>query len=285
MNCRLSLKITRYVQTCHSCQSVKSSHITPPHYGNFPVPDRRFTHCHVDIVGPLPESEGYKYILTIIDRTTRQLSALPVTEPSAKACSQAFLLHYVALYGLPSACTSDQGSNFVASLFQEMQKNLGIEINHTPIYWPQGNGFIERSHRTLMESIKAQLVEIGQKYKDNWYHVLPWALLGQRTAFNKDLGTSSNELTLGTHVQVPGCILQEINPDSAEPNIQAILEKIQIQNDRIAVPTSKIVQKEVDPPSEKVTHVYVKQHDTRGLEPSFRGSVFKKYLLDRVVSV
>ena len=25
-------EITRYVQTCHGCQSVKASHTTPPHY-------------------------------------------------------------------------------------------------------------------------------------------------------------------------------------------------------------------------------------------------------------
>ena len=267
----MKAEITRFVQTCHGCQSTKPSHTRSPHYGNFSVPDRRFTHCHVDIVGPLPESEGYKYLLTIIDRTTRQLSALPLREPSAKSCSQAFLLHYVALYGLPSACTSDQGSNFVSSLFQEMQKGLGIEINHTPIYWPQGNGLIERNHQTLKTSIKAQLVEMGQKYQNNWFQVLPWALLGMRTAFNKDLGTSSNELTLGTHVQVPGCILQEVSHDSAEPNIKDILENLQIKDSRTGVPTSKNQQTPVDPPSDKITHVYVRQHDTKGLEQMYRG--------------
>ena len=131
------------------------------------------------------------------------------------------------------------------SLFQEMQKTLGIKIHHTPVYWPQGNGLIERSHRTLKESIKAQLVEMGQIYQNNWYHALPWALLGQRTAFNKDLGTSSNELTLGTHVQVPGCILQDVNYDSAEPNIEDILEKLQISilKQEIGFSTPKLREK------------------------------------------
>ena len=113
-------EITRYVQTCHCCQANKPSKLPQPHYGNFDVPDTRFTHCHVDIVGPLPNSEGYRYLLSIIDRTSRLFFALPVTEPSAKACSQQFLLHYVSLFGIPSACTSDQGANFVSSMFQEM---------------------------------------------------------------------------------------------------------------------------------------------------------------------
>ena len=263
-------EITRFVQSCHGCQSTTADRSKKPHYGHFEVPDQRFSHCHVDIVGPLPESEGFKYILTIIDRTTRQLSALPLKEPSAKSCSQAFLLHYVALYGIPSACTSDQGSNFVSQLFQEMQNNLGIEIKHTPIYWPQGNGLVERSHQTLKNKIKAQLEEMGQKYKNDWYHVLPWALLGQRTAFNKDLGTSSSELTLGTHIQVPGCILKQISHDAEEPSINDILEKLQIKNSRAAIPTSKLEQEEIEAP-QNVTHVYVRQHDTKGLETRYRG--------------
>ena len=35
--------------------------------------------------------------------------------------------------------------------------------------------------------------------------------------------------------------------------------------------TSKIIQKPVDPPGGDITHVYTRQHDTKGLEPSFRG--------------
>ena len=262
--------ITRFVQTCHECQSNKPSKCTPPHYGTFEVPDKRFTHCHLDIVGPMPESEGCKYLLSIVDRTTRLFFALPIAEPSAKTCAQQFLLHYVSLFGVPSACTSDRGANFVSSMFQEMQRNLSIDINHTPVYWPQGNGLLERQHQTLKQSLRAQLLELGQNYQDKWYYYLPWALLGMRTAFNKDLGTSSSELALGTHVQVPGSILQPVDFDE-EPNIKKILEKLEFKNNRVAVPTSTQPQKEVEPPPPGVTHVYTKQHNTKGLQSLWYG--------------
>ena len=263
-------EITEFCQTCHGCQSVKASTTKSPHYGFFDVPDTRFKHCHVDIVGPLPESGGCKYMLTIQDRTTRQLTVIPLPEPSAKTCSRAFLLHYIALYGVPSACTSDQGSNFVSALFQEMQQGLGIDIKHTPIYWPQSNGLIERSHRSLKTSIRAQLIELGQKYQDKWIDLLPWALLGRRTAFNKNLGTSSNELVLGMHVQVPGACVQDINLED-EPLIEDILNKLQIKNNRVAVPTAVNPQTEVETPPESVTHVYTRQHDVKGLQPKYCG--------------
>ena len=121
-----------------------------------------------------------------------------------------------------------------------MQNSLGIKIHHTPIYWPQGNGLIERSHRTLKDKIKAQLEEMGQNFQDKWMQALPWALLGQRTAFNKDLGTSSSELTLGTHIQIPGSMLQEVHE---EPDISTILKKLQIKDNRVSIPTSTNPQK------------------------------------------
>ena len=99
----MKAEITRFVQTCHNCQSNKPSKMIPPHYGQFSVPDQRFTHIHLDIVGPLPISEGYKYLFTAVDRTTRLFFAWPITEPSAKECSQQLLLHYVSLFGIPLA--------------------------------------------------------------------------------------------------------------------------------------------------------------------------------------
>lgn len=37
----------------------------------FRTPGARFDHVHVHIVGPLPLSRGFTYILTFVDRYTR----------------------------------------------------------------------------------------------------------------------------------------------------------------------------------------------------------------------
>ena len=63
--------ITHWCNECLSCQASKiQRHYIAP-VEAIPVPPRRFTHAHVDIVGPLPTSRGYTYLLTILDRTTR----------------------------------------------------------------------------------------------------------------------------------------------------------------------------------------------------------------------
>jgi len=45
-----------------------------------PVPQQRFSHIHVNIMGPLPVSkEGFRYLFTIINRSRRMLEAVPLT--------------------------------------------------------------------------------------------------------------------------------------------------------------------------------------------------------------
>ncbi|CAK1602665.1 unnamed protein product [Parnassius mnemosyne] len=55
---------------CLACQRAKiHRHILPP-LGTFDLPRARFTFVHVDIIGPLPISQGYRYCLTAVDRFT-----------------------------------------------------------------------------------------------------------------------------------------------------------------------------------------------------------------------
>lgn len=67
-----------WTQCCVICQRVLKTHRhTKSLPGNFPTPDGRFRHLHVDLVGPLPEVHEHQYILTIIDRFSRWPVATP----------------------------------------------------------------------------------------------------------------------------------------------------------------------------------------------------------------
>ena len=62
----LSRDVGLWFRACLRCQQSKfQTHVKSP------VPERRFSHVHLDIVGPLSSSQGYSYILTMIHRTSR----------------------------------------------------------------------------------------------------------------------------------------------------------------------------------------------------------------------
>ena len=141
--------VSNFVTRCQDCQAVKSYKTIRPVQGNIPVPDQRFSHLQVDIVGPLPPSEGHRYLLTILDRTSRWIEALPLIEANSESCATAFIRGWLKHFGLPRIVTSDNGNTFVANLWQGLQKNLGIEVAYTPPYHPSSLGGVERKHRDI----------------------------------------------------------------------------------------------------------------------------------------
>ena len=86
------------------------------------------SHVHVDIVGPLPTSRGYTYLLTILDRTTRWPEAVPLQDITAASCAPAFMTGLVARFGVPLQMTSDRGRQFISSLWSEMARSLGTHF-------------------------------------------------------------------------------------------------------------------------------------------------------------
>ena len=100
--------IRNWCKECQDCQKAKVlTHVLAPVARREP-PDRRFGSLHLDLVGPLPESGGMKYVMTIVDRFTRWMEAVPLPDISADTCVKAFLLHWVARYGVPGDVVADR---------------------------------------------------------------------------------------------------------------------------------------------------------------------------------
>ena len=267
----LKKDIIERAKTCHACLSTKPSKMKAPHIGHFPVPQRRFSHIQVDICGPLPPSKGYKYLLSVICRSTRYVDAIPMKDATTESCADALLHSWVARHGVASACTSDNGVEFVSALWRAMQKKLGIELHYTPLYTPQANGLLERQHQTIKTSLKASLIQMGDKYGENWYDYLPWILLMKRVAFQKELKASPSMLTYGMNVAVPGDLLR--NPDDAftEPELEELVKHLNKTDSSPPKPTGIPPQVEVPEPPESITHVYTWQHNKKGLEAPYAG--------------
>ena len=92
--------IRKWCKECPDCQASKiHRHIRFPLVERLP-PSDRFCSFHVDLVGPLPESQWIVYMFTIIDRYTRWPEVIPL--PNAHASSATALLHHwIARFEVP----------------------------------------------------------------------------------------------------------------------------------------------------------------------------------------
>ena len=84
----------------------------------------------MDVVGPLPESEGKKYILSVLDRTSRWIECYPMANATSADCCKAFL-EWTSRYGLPQVAVSDNGNSFVANLYKDIMDTFGVKVRFT----------------------------------------------------------------------------------------------------------------------------------------------------------
>merc|ERR1712020_624705 len=216
----LNKQVIHWARTCLSCQRSKvQTHVKAP-LQTFEPTQRRFDHVHVDLVGPLPESQGFKYLLTIIDRFTRWPEVVPIKDIEARTVAKAYVQNWVARFGVPSQMTSDRGTQFVSELWTAMSNLLGTDLHPTTAYHPQANGMIERLHRTLKAALKARLSG------PNWVDELPWVLLGLRTTPKEDLNASPADLVYGAPLTVPGDFIQETPQAPVNEHLRQLREKV-----------------------------------------------------------
>ncbi|GFS56211.1 transposon Tf2-11 polyprotein [Trichonephila clavipes] len=64
----ISSDVAKWARHCLACQKSKIHRHTRSPLSSFQEPSQRFDHVHLDLIGPLPPSNGYTYCLTMIDR-------------------------------------------------------------------------------------------------------------------------------------------------------------------------------------------------------------------------
>ena len=235
------------------------------------MPDSRFSVVHLDIVGPLPRSEdGYKYLLTCLDRTSRWFEAYPLRQDSASEVAAAFM-QWIARFGVCDRAVSDNGNAFVSRLFQEIMKNFNIEVTFTPAYHAATNGAIERQHQTMKNALKAALVDMGNDHRDQWTKALPWVLLGKRVQYQPFLDSSSAQLVLGKAPKLPGQLLREPGPPLNTVETRSLLDQLYKLHDRPGIPMSTKASKLDISNTDLATHVYIKVDKPESLCPRFEG--------------
>ena len=132
----MSSQINGWARSCNQCQQSKVHTHTRAPLEQIETPSGRFQHVHIDIVGPLPEVRGYKYLLTIMDRFTRWPEVIPLKDIDTKSVARAYALNWVARFGVPDAMTSNRGSQFISELWTSLSQLLGTQLIKTTAYHP-----------------------------------------------------------------------------------------------------------------------------------------------------
>ena len=203
----LKSDVSKYCKTCHTCQMVGKPNQTIPKAQLQPIPafDEPFSRILIDCVGPLPRTKsGNEYLLTIMCTSTRFPEAIPLRNIKTKSIVKA-LIKFFTFVGLPKSVQSDQGSNFMSGIFQQVMHELGIKQYRSSAYHPESQGALERFHQTLKNMIRSYCFDTEKDW-DEGIHLLLFAV---RESVQESLGFSPFELVFGHSVRGPLKLLKE----------------------------------------------------------------------------
>ena len=193
--------VSKHCLSCHTCQIVGKTNQTIPKAHLQPISafDEPFIRITIDCVGPLPKTKsGCQYLLTIMCASTRFPEAIPLRNIKTKTIVKA-LVKFFTFVGLPRSVQSDQGSNFMSIIFQQVMYELGITQYKSSVYHPESQDALERFHQTLKNMIRSYCFNT-EKAWDEGKHLLLFAV---RESVQEALGFSPFELVFGHTVRGP----------------------------------------------------------------------------------
>uniref|UniRef100_T1IRW1 RNA-directed DNA polymerase n=1 Tax=Strigamia maritima TaxID=126957 RepID=T1IRW1_STRMM len=195
---KMSRHIRVYVRSCNHCQQYKPNQSKKraapyvPHNMTYPWE----TIC-VDLCGPKANAKGnLKWILVIIDQCTKYAELFPLAIASAKKLVEK-INEVSCRFGHLSKIISDNGSQFVSTVYKEFCAKRNITMAHTSTYTPHSNP-TERVNK----DIKTMLV-IYTDVHSHWPKYLNEFAFASRTQISEALGHTPMLLNTGREAPLP----------------------------------------------------------------------------------
>ena len=179
--------IRRYVGCCHTCRRSKASR--EKYHGllkPLPVPERRWQDISIDFVVDLPESEGCKNIMVVVDRLTKYRYMIPCAKMEAIDVARMFLRYVWCNHGLPDTIISDRGKQFVSAFHDELCKQLKIDPRFSTGFHPETDGQTENANAAMEQVLRAYT----NYRQDDWVSWLPIAQFEANNTVSESTGVS-----------------------------------------------------------------------------------------------
>uniref|UniRef100_A0A667Z6P1 Integrase catalytic domain-containing protein n=1 Tax=Myripristis murdjan TaxID=586833 RepID=A0A667Z6P1_9TELE len=184
--------VKQHVRNCTVCQAYKPESRKMAGKLQQTIVQNPWEMVGVDLMGPFPRSSNRNiYLLVFVDYFSRWVELFPLRKATAQSVTKILVQDILTRWGVPDYLLSDQGPQFVASLFEQTCREWNLKHKMTTAYHPQTN-LTERINRTLKTMIASY---VGNNHKQ-WDKHLPEFRFALNSAVNESTGVTPAELNL-----------------------------------------------------------------------------------------
>ena len=188
-----------YVVSCAECQKRKfGPHKSTGLYQPIPIANRLFETFSIDLLGPIPESDGYKYCFCMVDQLSHMLLIEPLRETSGDTILVVMKNRVFLKFGFPLRIIADRGLNLTARFAYDYYEKFGITLTRTSSFHPQTNGMVESLNRLIGHSLA-----IFWSSQREWHKYCPLVEFCYNTTTNITTGLSPFFVAYGQEARLP----------------------------------------------------------------------------------
>ncbi|KAF0096477.1 MAG: hypothetical protein FD144_5878, partial [Rhodospirillaceae bacterium] len=200
--------IKLYIAACPTCDKFRNA----PRNARSPLHPIRVAArgeiVAMDVMGGkeslLETARHNRYILTVVDLFTKYLVAIPLPNQLATTVGEAFLHHWVLIFGAPMRLLTDRGLNFESAVIANLCTMWRIDKVRTTAYHPAGNGACERVNQTIKHGLAKTL---NERQLEKWDSALPSVVFAYNTSTHTTTGFTPQLLMMGSEARVPSEVL------------------------------------------------------------------------------
>ena len=155
----------------------------------------------MDFIGEINPSSSrkHKWILTATDFFTKWVESIPTRNAIDNVIISFIQENIFSRFGCPKKLLTDNAKYFKSKAMVTFCEENGIFLKHSTPYYPQGNGLVESTNKSIIQSIK----KLSSQSKSSWDSMLKYALWADRITIKKAIGTSPFQMVYGTDVVFP----------------------------------------------------------------------------------
>ena len=194
--------VKKHLSTCDACQRFQTRDPTRYRFHRLPPPQTIFHTMGLDAVGPLPMSNGKRFVLNMVDYLSGWVVSVAVASLAGNVIVKTVEKHWARQYGYPQRIITDNGSSLSAGVFKEWCIRHEVDLDPASAYHPETNGMVERYNGFMVRQL-ARIIQWDGLAESAWASILDRVTWTWRTQIKQTRGVSPFEILFGQRPRLP----------------------------------------------------------------------------------